>query len=213
MVSMVQRASLTEESWDDLFDFLDPGRGNKRGPDRDREAEARCLEITRKLVCFFASRGCREAEDLAIETTLRVARKCADLTGSGHQDRTGYFYGVARNVLHEWIRDSRREWTRRESVSRDPTFLPLPDTQAVGTEDVAHRCLERCMARLTQRARRLILGYYDTERTPKVDSHRQLAGEFGKSANALRIEVHRIRRVLRECVFGCMQPEGAGVGR
>jgi RNA polymerase sigma factor (sigma-70 family) len=213
MISMVQRTSLNEESWNSLYDFLDPARASKHGADRDREAEARCLEITRKLVCFFASRGCPEAEDLAAETTLRVAGKCAALADSGHVDHTGYFYGVARNVLHEWQRGSRRDWTRRESVSRDPTFLPHPDTQAVNAEDIAHRCLELCMARLTHRARRLVLGYYDTEQTSRIGRHRNLAEEFGKSANALRIEVHRIRKVLRECVSGCVQPEGAGVGQ
>jgi hypothetical protein len=31
--------------------------------------------------------------------------------------------------------------------------------------------------------------------------------------NALRIEVHRIRKVLRQCVVGCVQPGLAGAVR
>jgi hypothetical protein len=31
---------------------------------------------------------------------------------------------------------------------------------------------------------------------------------MGKSVNALRIEVHRIRATLRQCVVGCVQPDG-----
>ncbi|MCK7472214.1 MAG: hypothetical protein MZU95_16720 [Desulfomicrobium escambiense] len=66
-----------------------------------------------------------------------------------------------------------------------------------------HRCLELCLAKLNHRARRLILGYYREERAAKIECHRQLADEFGKSVNALRIEVHRIRHTLRQCVLGC----------
>src|SRR5512136_1388581 len=98
---------LAEGAWEDLLDFLDPGRPGKRGADGD--AEARYLEILRKLVCFFAGRGCPDAEDLAMESILRVAAKCGEVDASGHGDRSGYFYGVARNVLHEWWRDALRE--------------------------------------------------------------------------------------------------------
>ena len=106
MTSMPARSSLTAESWEDLYDFLDPGRPDKPGPDRDAVAEARCLEVRRKLVCFFAARGCPDAEDLAVDTLLRVAGKCREVDCRGFADRTGYFYGVARNVLHEWQRHS-----------------------------------------------------------------------------------------------------------
>jgi RNA polymerase sigma factor (sigma-70 family) len=211
MVSMVQPSSLTERSWDELFDFLDPNRHEKQGTDRDRDAEAKCREITRKLICFFASRGCRDAEDLALETTIRVAGKCADLTGDNYNDRMAYFYGVARNVLHEWQRDSRRDWTHRESVSRDPTLFPLANPQEWKQKEAAHRCLEHCMTTLTQRARRLILTYYGSEKAAKIEGHRKLADEFGKSANALRIEVHRIRKTLRRCVIGCLHPAADGL--
>ncbi|MCK7472213.1 MAG: CHAT domain-containing protein [Desulfomicrobium escambiense] len=62
------RTLLTEASWDALLDFLDPDRAARRGPDRDREAELKYLEVVRKLVFFFAGRGCADAEDLALES-------------------------------------------------------------------------------------------------------------------------------------------------
>ena len=104
-MTVTVRRSLTEESWDRLFDFLDPTRRAKEGPNRDRDAEAKFQVIVRKLVTFFASRGCGEAEDLAMETILRVAAKCHEIVVVNPDDRMGYFYGVARNVLHEWQRD------------------------------------------------------------------------------------------------------------
>jgi len=200
---------LTEGSWDALLDFLDPDRGAKRGPDRDQDAERKYLEVVRKLVCFFAGRGCGDGEDLALESVLRVAGKCAEVDASGYKDRIGYFYGVARNVLHEWRRDSLRESTKREALGRELARLPISDPQSWSRKEVVHRCLELCMTKLNHRARRLILSYYREERAAKIESHRQLADEFGKSVNALRIEVHRIRNTLRQCVVGCVQPEAA----
>jgi len=197
------RASLTERSWADLLDFLDPSRRGKQGPDRDQEAEAKCLEIVRKLVCFFSGRGCGEAEDLAMETILRVAAKCGDVDGSHHDDRTGYFYGVGRNILHEWRRDSRRESTKGEALRIELTRLPIPDPRSWSDTEALHRCLDLCMTKLTRRSRRLILSYYGEEKTAKIESRRRLADELGESVNALRIEVHRIRKTLRQCVFEC----------
>jgi RNA polymerase sigma factor (sigma-70 family) len=200
---------LTEGSWDALFDFLDPDRAAKPGPDRDKDAELKYLEVVRKLVCFFAGRGCGDGEDLALESVLRVARKCADVDASGHKDPIGYFYGVARNVLHEWRRDWQRESTKREELKREHARLSVSDAQSWSRKEAVHRCLELCMTRLDHRARRLILGYYREDRAAKIESHRKLAEEFGKSVNALRIEVHRIRNTLRQCVVGCMQPADA----
>jgi len=195
------QTGITEGTWDGFLDFLDPGRRGKTGPDRDRDAEARCREITRKLVCFFASRACHDAEDLAADTMLRVASKCREIDASAYSDPTGYFYGVARNVFHEWARAVQRESTRREALKHDPTLWRLPDTPSTSGA-AAHQRLERCLARLTQRARRLILSYYRGERSARIDTHQKLAAEFGKSANALRIEVHRVRKALRRCMFG-----------
>ena len=207
------RRSLTEESWDALYDFLDPSRSAKIGPDRNREAEAKCLEVTRKLAVFFASRGCGEADDLAAETILRVAAKAAEVSRSIGEDPLGYFFGVARNVHLEWLRDARRETVKRESAFRDPTVHPSHQTNAWRNEEVVHRCLDRCMGTLTGTARRLLVSYYSYEKAAKIERHRRLAAEFGKSVNALRIEVHRLRKVLRQCVSGCVQPVLAGVRR
>jgi len=49
--------------------------------------------------------------------------------------------------------------------------------------------------------------YHQEGGTAKIASHQMLADEFGKSRNALRIEVYRIRKTLQQCVFGCLRPE------
>lgn len=200
---------LPERSWEDLLDFLDPGRPGRSGPDRDAEAEGRYLEIVRKLVCYFAGRGCRDAEDLAVECVVRVAARCGSRDASEYESRAGYFFGVARNVFHEWLRRELRESTKRESFRRERVRLGLPDGESWSRKEAVHRCLDRCMGELSPRARRLVLDYYSEEGSAKIAAHRGQAAELGKSVNALRIEVHRIRAVLRQCVAGCIQPRTA----
>jgi RNA polymerase sigma factor (sigma-70 family) len=204
---------LPERSWEDLLDFLDPGRPGKRGADRDTEAEARYLEILRKLVCFFAARGCRDAEDLAVECVLRVAGKCGSLDASARENRPGYFYGVARNVLHEWWRHEVRDSRKRDSLRLELARTGWADGQSWGRKETVHRCLDQCMGGLSQRARQLVLSYYGEEGAAKIECHQRLAAELGKSVNALRIEVHRIRAALRQCVVGCVQPGVTVVAR
>jgi RNA polymerase sigma factor (sigma-70 family) len=212
MRSAQARSSLNSESWEDLYDFLDPGRKERPASERDALAGARCQEIRRKLACFFAARGCADAEDLAMDTLLRVAAKCRGVDSSGFADRTGYFYGVARNVLHEWQRRSSADAEGRESLRVEFLRLPVPDADAWAEEEAVHRYLGLCLTQLTERARSLILSYYAEEGGAKVAHHRTLAAEFGKSVNSLRIEVHRIRKTVRECVFQCLRGRSASGG-
>lgn len=200
MAATVSRATLGPDSWGDLYDFLDAGRHEKAERDRDAVAEARCLEIRRKLVVFFTARGCPEAEDLAVETLLRVAARCKDVDVSGFGDRAGYFYGVARNVLHEWQRRETADCEHRASFKAERLRLPVPDARSWFEQEVVQQRLALCLASLTDRARRLILSYYAEERAAKIEHHRAMAAEFGRSVNSLRIEVHRIRKTVRECV-------------
>src|SRR5688572_16566856 len=144
---MAWQGGLGAESWDELFNFLDPKRSGAAGPDRDREAERRCAEITRKLVCFFASRRCANPEDLAMETILRVASKCRDVDVSSYADRVGYFYGVARNVVHEAHRSGLRDSKAYESFAQEVGVETPPDPEAWMREEAAQSCLERCLKR------------------------------------------------------------------
>lgn len=212
-VPPAERPVLPERPWEDLLDFLDPARPAKRGAARDTEAEARYLEILRKLVCFFAGRGCRDAEDLAVECVLRVAGKCGALDASARENLAGYFYGVARNVLHEWWRHELRDSSKRESLRTELARLGMAGGASWGRKEAVHRCLDQCMGGLSQSTRRLVLSYYNEEGAAKIECHRRLAGELGKSMNALRIEVHRIRATLRQCVVGCVQTGAASARR
>jgi RNA polymerase sigma factor (sigma-70 family) len=207
MTSTLARTSPTPDPWDDLYDFLDPARREKTGSDRDAVAEAACLEIRRKLVVFFAGRGCSEAEDLAVDALLRVASHCREVDVAGFSDRTGYFYGVARNVLHEWRRHETADVERREAFRTEMLRLPVADPRSWAETERVHRHLSSCLAALTERARRLILSYYAEDRAARIEHHRVMAEEFGRSVNSLRIEVHRIRKAVRECLTRRLREE------
>jgi RNA polymerase sigma factor (sigma-70 family) len=209
MTSAPAQSPLNPGSWEDLYDFLDPGRRDKSGVGRDALAETRCVEIRKKLVCFFAARRCGDAEDLAEDTLLRVAAKCREVDCRGFADRTGYFYGVARNVLHEWHRRSSADEAGRESLRTEFLRVPVPNPRSWAETERVHRFLEMCLATLPERARQLILNYYLEERGAKIAHHKALAGEFGSSVNSLRIEVFRIRKTLRECLFERLRREEA----
>jgi DNA-directed RNA polymerase specialized sigma24 family protein len=144
-----------------------------------------------------------------VESVVRVAARCGSLDASAHGNRAGYFYGVARNVLHEWRRHELRDSTKRDSFRRELGRLGVPDGEPWSRKEAVQRCLDRCLGELSPRARRVVLDYYGEEGAAKIAAHRRLASELGKSANALRIEVHRIRAVLRQCMVGCVQPRAA----
>jgi len=202
---MAWQEGLGSGSWDALFDFLDPNRAAATGADRDRAAEHRCSEIMRKLVVFFASRRCPNPDDLAMETVLRVASRCREVDVSSYSDRVGYFYGVARNVVHEVHRSGTRESRAHELFAQEFTGItPAPDAGAWEHAEAAQSCLERCLATLPDHSKQLIVRYYSNEGAAKVAAHKSLADELGKSVNALRIEAHRIRKSLQQCVFGCV---------
>ena len=195
------RANLQPESWDDLFDFLDPRRASKSDAERDALASARCAEIRRKLEIYFSARGCPEAEDLAVETLLRDAGRCREVDSTGFSDPTGYFYGVARNVLHEWRRRAAADETGREAVRTEWLRMPLPAQGAWSDRELVDRCLSHCLSKLGGRAGQLLLSYYGASGSAKIARHRALADQAGKSLNSVRIEVHRLRKALRECLF------------
>ena len=111
-----------------------------------------------------------------------------------------YLRGVARNVYLESLRKNR-------TVSQD--LLPeLADTVAQSPLDNSgiepiHDCLDRCLARLTDDRRALLLRYYQGEKSCKIDGRLQLAQEKGIELNALRIQVFRLRNIVRQCVEVC----------
>jgi DNA-directed RNA polymerase specialized sigma24 family protein len=94
--SSEKRWFLSEESFEQILSWLDPVR---------ERAERKYEYIYTKLIKFFVCRGCTQAEDIAAETIKRVANKLPQLAESYVGEPFQYFYGIARIVWLEHMKE------------------------------------------------------------------------------------------------------------
>ena len=164
-------------AFDDLLDWLGPDPGEQ-------------YEIIRAgLIRIFISRGFSDAEDLADETIDRVVKKVPEIRAGYEGEKARYFYGVARNIMHEA--------RRRKEIATDK--IPERPTHAADTNDTYERLL-KCLDLLPPEKRELILDYYLYEGRDKIEHHRRTAEELGITPGALRTRAHHIRRDVEKCV-------------
>lgn len=163
-------------------------------PEREKAGE-KYEAVRHRLVIFFSGRGCLEADDLADKTIIRVGIKLPDIINSYQGEPIYYFYGVARKIYQEYLRE----------VSRTTKLPPPPPA---GWSELDYQCLEKCMAKLPPHSRRMFEEYHCGEASDKTGSRQSLAEQLGIALNALRIRVYRVRVVLKTCVEDCLAQEG-----
>lgn len=184
---MTKDLELNQERFDRLLEWLDA--------DRDRAAERYAL-IQLRLIRFFASRGCVDAEYLADKTINIVAYKVetlADYVG----DRSLYFHGVAKNIYRQQIRI-----TPDDSLTDSTVQPPMPDPP---DPDLLETLLEGCLQELKPEDQSLVLRYEEEDKQAKIKHRKKLAREVGISVNALRIKICRLHLKLRKCVERCLR--------
>jgi RNA polymerase sigma factor (sigma-70 family) len=180
---MKKNWALSQESFDALLDWLDS----------DRERAGLMYErIRRNLIKIFINRGCAEAEDFADETINRVVSKLDRVKKEFTGDPARYFYGVANKIFLEF---------QRKKPPEPPLFAP----DDVNRTEQEYRCLEHCMAHLSEENRELLLLYYQAEGKEKIEQRKLLADKLGIAPNALRIRAFRIRAALQKCVEKCVE--------
>jgi DNA-directed RNA polymerase specialized sigma24 family protein len=174
--------SLSQEAFDALLDWLDPDR---------EQAGIKYEQIRSRLIKIFTGRGCIDPEELADETINRVTSKLTEIQKEFTGDRARYFFGVANKVYLEYLR-------RKTPQPQSP---PADSARA----ELEYRCLEQCIARLSEEDRALLLKDYGAKGRTQAERRKALADELGISLNALRIRVYRIRVGLKECIEKCIQ--------
>jgi DNA-directed RNA polymerase specialized sigma24 family protein len=178
---------LTQESFDDLIMWL--------GPDREKSG-LKYEDIREGLIRIFICRGCPTPEELADESINRVAKRLKDIKDVYTGDQALYFYGVAKKVFQEYLKRP-----------RIPTLPLLPEhSEKLGLER-EYDCLDHCMEQLPLENRTLVMRYYQKEQCEKIVQRKQLAEQFGMALNALRIRAHRIRAMLRKCMYHCLEQQ------
>jgi DNA-directed RNA polymerase specialized sigma24 family protein len=168
------------------------------GPNSEAGAH-RYIEVRQKLAALFRFRGSSAPDELADQTLDRTAQAILRPGFVFQGDPMAYLRGVARNVYLESLRKNRVDG---RDVSHEVDSVPQPALDNSGIEPL-FQCLDRCLAMLDEEKRTLLLRYYQGERSAKIDGRLQLARERGMELNALRIQVFRLRNVVRRCVERC----------
>lgn len=182
---------LTQEDFERLLAWLDE--------DRER-AGAAYEKIRWRLVTVFAARSCPVPEELADETIDRVARRVGDIEATYVGDKIFYFFGVANNVHHEYLKRPAASGAVPAAGAGDD---PAGDRDSADREQ-AHHCLEHCIDQLPGDAGQLIRRYYAADKGAKIDLRKQLADGLGVSVNTLRARALRIREKLQACIEKCL---------
>jgi DNA-directed RNA polymerase specialized sigma24 family protein len=176
-----------------LLQWLDDG-GNSHGE--------RYLEMRRRLVAYFDRRNRPAPDTLADDTFDRISRTLEESGRINVTPPARYCYVVARFVLLEDIRRSRREVPFEET--RPIRVHPRPEPAS--TEDTTEQaldCLTQCLDKLKPEERHLIVEYYRDAKRARINRRRELARQLGISMNALAIRAWRLRASLERSVAAC----------
>jgi RNA polymerase sigma factor (sigma-70 family) len=185
----------TQQHFDTLVAWLSPD---------SEQAGAKYESIRQRLVTLFTWNGFSDAEDLADETIDRVTKKLPELVETFTGDPALYFYGVAKKLLLE---RRRQEYARDEWELIEPRSCENP--QEADDSDSRLECLDRCLQKLPQKNRQLILQYYQEEKREKIDFRLKLAQGVGVEVKTLRVRMHRIRTILQKCIEKCLAERGS----
>ena len=189
--------TLTPDAFEKLLDSFSHDRN---------EAGEQYEMIRRKLVRFFEWRAIGCADEHADETINRVARRIYE--GQIVDNLKSYFYGVARMVFMEALKD--RE---HAPIAIDDALLIIRNKEWKATENEADPrllCLDSCLESLPDENRTLIVTYYEEQKRAKIERRQQLANGLQIPLNALRIRAHRIRINLEKCISTCLQAAAGG---
>jgi DNA-directed RNA polymerase specialized sigma24 family protein len=179
----------TKESFDKLLACLDE--------DRERAGKM-YVSIHARLVKFFEWRGSETPDDNADETINRVMRKISE--GEKIQNLQSYFYGVARMVLMETLKEQEKQRQARNQLP-PPIHITVDHTEDEARGD----CFDSCLDGLLGEESSLFAQYHEGEKRVRIERRKALADGLNIPLNALRIRVHRIRLKLEQCVTDCLQ--------
>jgi hypothetical protein len=182
-----RKGSLTPEAFSSFLSWLSPDQA---------QAAAKYLDLRKETVKLFIRKGCAHADELADRTLDRVVT-IAYLEPGKYPSAVSLCCGVARNVWLEYLREK-----VHETLEEDGFAAP----QLLDAEFSEHevQCLSFCLDKLQARERDLIVRYHEFQGRKKIEARKELANAHG-GLNKVRIQAHRIRLRLHDCVTDCAQ--------
>ncbi|MBS1807720.1 MAG: hypothetical protein JST84_05975 [Acidobacteria bacterium] len=158
-----------------------------------------------KLSYFFEVRHCTAPELLADETINRLIRKISE--GEQVTNLDGYAFKVAKYIHLEFQRGA--VLSSLEDYLLDHNLNPAQKVEVhrQELEDEAFRldCMRKCLAKLPEPTRNLLVEYYKTAGRKQTEYRQQMAERLGISPNALYLQIHRLREKLEECLANCLK--------
>jgi RNA polymerase sigma factor (sigma-70 family) len=183
--------TLTPESFRKFLQCLDAD---------ENEASEKYLQIQRNLVRFFENRGLNFADELADEVINRIVKKIE--VGETIENISTYAVGIARFIVLEARRENAKE---QNFLQQQPdSILPQEYLDEADFEAKRLNCLNKCLVEISIEDRQIIVGYYQREKSAKIELRAKIADKFGLSANALRKRAVRLRESLGKCINVCL---------
>jgi len=189
---MKKQSGLSQGEFDRLLAWL--------SPDREQAGE-KYESIRRGLIELFDCWKCREPEDLADETINRVVGRVDGIAPDYSGDPALYFYGVAKNVRHEYLR-------KRQTVQLlDTAFRAIPQYDE---KEQLFACLDQCLNELPTADKDMVLIYYEGDKKARIEARKRLGEQIRLTSNTLRVRLYRIRLTLEQCVEQCVEASEDG---
>jgi DNA-directed RNA polymerase specialized sigma24 family protein len=180
---------LTREAFDTLLARMDSDRG----------LAAEKYEVLRcTLIRMFEWRNCPLPDVHADDVLNIVARRIQE--GEVIEDVMSYACGVARMLCLEVKKKRGRELGASPDL-RQSMLLSEEDDET----KLLHECLEKCLGKLPDESREMILSYYQGAKQEKIDHRRVIAKKFNITLNVLRIKTCRVRAKLENCINDCLK--------
>jgi RNA polymerase sigma-70 factor (ECF subfamily) len=129
------------------------------------------------------------AQDVYVEFYKNISKVPADV------EPERWLKGIARNICLNYIRkNARRGRLQREAIS---SLLAEAEVAAntAGNAGPIHSALDNCFEKLPEKNKQLLQMKYQNDLPSET-----IAAKLQKTAEAIRVSLHRIRANLRECI-------------
>lgn len=168
--------------------------------DRNQAAE-KYIALRERLERFFEWRGMENAEELTDIVFDRATKKIIE--GEDVKNGEAFCVSVAKFVLLEGRRESFKT-TDLEENSKEVSSLTKDNEDNIDeAKSKQLKCLDKCLKKLPEEKRKLIVGYFDTDEETMIGTRKRLAEKIGINLNSLRIRVSRLKTKVEKCTKKC----------
>jgi RNA polymerase sigma-70 factor (ECF subfamily) len=166
---------------------------SKISQDRSSELVQLMMKHQRKLFGYILtlvpSRS--DAEDILQEASLTICEKFADFeTGTN-------FYSWACQIAYWKVRAARKKFATSKVIFNEEVLEAVSQTRLEMEDelDIRHNALSRCLHKLNERDRRMVLVRYESGHNVKA-----AAQACGRTIQGAYKALNRIRKTLHDCV-------------